>query len=167
MALTPPRSLENETRSTLAGAAEPRRVEETVATIFTRIINGDEPARFVWRDSRCVAFLSSRPLRPGHTLLVPIDEVDHWIDLDEDLAQHLMSTAQILGRVLQLAFTPKKVGLLIGGLDVPHVHIHLVPVETVRDLDYDQQVTDPTDQDLDAAFERINMTLRSLGDTLR
>jgi histidine triad (HIT) family protein len=134
-----------------------------VATIFTQIINGEEPARFVWRDSRCVAFLSARPLRTGHTLLVPIAVVDHWIDLDYDLAHHLISIAQILGRVLQKTFRPTKVGLLIGGLDVPHVHVHLVPIETVHDLDYDQQETDPADVALDDALERIGVTLRSLG----
>ena len=133
-----------------------------MATIFSRIINGEEPARFVWRDPRCVAFLSAWPLRPGHTLLVPIEEVDHWIALDEDLAHHLMSVAQMLGRVLQGAFRPKKIGLLIGGLDVSHVHIHLVPVETKHDLDYDRQVTDPAEEDLDAALDRIHQTMRSL-----
>jgi histidine triad (HIT) family protein len=134
-----------------------------VATIFTQIINGEEPARFVWRDSRCVAFLSAWPLQPGHTLLVPIEEIDHWIDLDKDLARHLISIAQILGRVLQETFRPKKVGLLIGGLDVPHVHIHLVPVETVHDLDYDRQVTEPDEEVLDDAHERISAMLQSLG----
>ena len=126
------------------------------------MINGEEPARFVWRDPRCVAFLSAWPLRPGHTLLVPVEEVAHWIALDEELAHHLMSVAQMLGRVLQEAFRPKKIGLLIGGLDVPHVHIHLVPVETEHDLDYDRQVTDPAEEDLDAALDRIHLTMRSL-----
>ena len=134
-----------------------------MATIFTQIINGEEPARFVWRDPRCVGFLSARPLRPGHTLLVPIEEVDHWIDLDNDLARHLISVAQTLGRVLQETFRPKKVGLLIGGLDVPHVHIHLVPIETIHDLDYDQQVADPAEEAMGEALERIRVTLRSLG----
>ena len=134
-----------------------------MTTVFTRIIRREEPARFVWRDERCVAFLSARPLRPGHTLLVPIAEVDHWIDLDSSLAQHLMSVAQLLGRVLQSAFEPRKVGLLIGGLDVAHTHIHLVPIETVHDLDYDRQQTDPADADLDAARERIARALGAAG----
>ena len=133
-----------------------------MATIFSQMINGEEPARFVWRDPRCVAFLSAWPLRPGHTLLVPVEEVAHWIALDEELAHHLMSVAQMLGRVLQEAFRPKKIGLLIGGLDVSHVHIHLVPVETEHDLDYDRQVTDPAEEDLDAALDRIHLTMRSL-----
>ena len=134
-----------------------------MTTVFTQIIKGEKPARFVWRDDRCVAFLSAWPLRPGHTLLVPIVEVDHWVDLEPAIAQHLMSVAQVLGRALQVAFKPKKVGLLIGGLDVPHVHIHLVPIETVRDLDYDRQTTDPLDEDLDAALGRISRALRAAG----
>ena len=134
-----------------------------MTTVFTQIIKGEKPARFVWRDDRCVAFLSASPLRPGHTLLGPIVEVDHWVDLEPAIAQHLMSVAQVLGRALQVAFKPKKVGLLIGGLDVPHVHIHLVPIETVRDLDYDRQTTDPLDEDLDAALGRISRALRAAG----
>ena len=65
-----------------------------MTTIFTRIIDGDLPGRFVHRDDRCVAFLSINPLQPGHTLVVPIAEVDHWIDLDPDLAAHLMTVSQ-------------------------------------------------------------------------
>jgi histidine triad (HIT) family protein len=134
-----------------------------VATIFTQIINGEEPARFVWRDPRCVGFLSASPLRPGHTLLVPIEEVDHWIDLDQDLACHLVSVAQILGRVLQETFRPKKVGLLIAGFDVPHVHVHLVPIETIHDLHHERPLADPAEEAMDDALERIRVTLRSLG----
>jgi histidine triad (HIT) family protein len=133
-----------------------------MTTVFSRIINGDEPARFVWRDPRCAAFLSAWPLRPGHTLLAPVEEVDHWIDLDDDLARHLMTVAQTIGRVLQETFRPRKVGLLIGGLDVPHVHLHLVPVDTVHDLDYDSQVTEPDPADLDDALELITLTMRTL-----
>ncbi len=64
-----------------------------MATIFTRIIEGELPGRFVHRDDKCVAFLSIAPLRPGHTLVVPIEEVDHWVDLDPDLLAHLMRVA--------------------------------------------------------------------------
>ena len=66
-------------------------------SIFSRIIAGELPGRFVWRDEVCVAFLSIAPLRPGHTLVVPIEEVDHWIDLDGDTASHLMRVAQAVG----------------------------------------------------------------------
>jgi histidine triad (HIT) family protein len=130
-----------------------------VPTVFTEIIQGERPARFVWRDDVCVAFLSALPLRPGHTLLVPIIEVDHWIDLEPSIAHHLMTVAQTVGHAIQTAFGPRKVGLLIGGLDVPHVHIHLVPIDTVHDLDYDRQAT-ASDAELDAALNQIERALQ-------
>ena len=68
-----------------------------MASIFTRIINGELPGRFVWRDERAVAFLTIQPLKPGHTLVVPIEEVDHWLDLEPDLARHLLDISQTVG----------------------------------------------------------------------
>ena len=132
-----------------------------MATIFTRIIDGDEPARFVWRDERCVGFLAAAPVQPGHTLVVPIDEIDDWLDLDEATATHLMMVAQRLGRAMETAFAPKRVGLMIAGFDVPHVHLHVVPLETPYDFDYDRQVIDPEPRDLDAAQARILGALKS------
>lgn len=107
-----------------------------MATIFTRIIAGELPAHFVWRDERSVAFLSINPLRSGHTLVVPRHEVDHWLDLDAELRDHLFAVAQRLGRALQKIYEPEKVGLMLAGLEVPHVHIHLVPIWSEGDLDF-------------------------------
>ena len=75
-------------------------------SVFSRIISGEFPGRFVWRDERCVAFLTINPLKPGHTLVVPIEEVDHWLDLDPDLAAHLMTVSQTIGWALQRGFNP-------------------------------------------------------------
>ena len=108
-------------------------------SLFTRIIDGELPGRFVWRDDRCVAFLSIAPLRTGHTLVVPIAEVDHWIDLDPDLAAHLMVVAQAIGRAQLAAFTPARVGLIIAGMEVPHTHLHVVPIGREADLHFDQR----------------------------
>lgn len=132
-------------------------------TIFTRIINGELPGRFVWRDDHCVAFLSARPLKPGHTLVVPIAEVDHWLDLDGDVARHLMTVSQSIGKAIQEGFTPTKVGMMIAGLEVPHVHIHLVPVDAVHDLDFANQDVNPKADDMDRAAETIRNALRRLG----
>jgi len=110
-----------------------------LATIFSRIIAGELPARFVWQDERCVAFLANRPLQPGHTLVVPRAEVDHWLDLEPELLAHLAGVAQVLGRALQRGFHPAKVGMMLAGLEVPHVHIHLVPITSERDLDFANQ----------------------------
>lgn len=126
------------------------------------IINGDLPARFVWKDDRCVAFLSINPMAPGHTLVVPRVEVDHWIDLDPDLTDHLMGVCQKIGVALDLGFKPKKVGLMIAGLEVPHAHIHVIPMEGMHDLDADRADLAPNPDDLDAAADRVRAALRAL-----
>jgi histidine triad (HIT) family protein len=134
-----------------------------VASLFTKILEGEIPGRFVWRDDQCGAFLTIAPLKPGHTLLVPRAEVDHWIDLDPRLAQHLMVVAQHLGQAIQRAFGPEKVGVAIVGLEVRHVHIHLSPIWHIADLDFSRQDKHPKPADLDAAAEAIRSSLRELG----
>jgi histidine triad (HIT) family protein len=131
-------------------------------TIFTRIIDGELPGRFVWRDDRCVGFLSINPLQPGHTLVVPIAEVDHWIDLDDELASHLTVVAKRIATVQQAVWTPAKVGLMIAGLEVPHVHLHVVPIRGVHDLDFANAVSDPDPAALNAAADALR---RGLGTT--
>src|ERR1043166_8728452 len=135
----------------------------TMPTLFTRIISGELPARFVWRDDRSVAFLSIHPLRPGHTLVVSRDEVDHWLHLGPDLAAHLMKVAQAVGMALYREFTPARVGLMIAGLEVPHVHLHVVPINGLHDLDFANQDLNAQPADLDRAAERVRASLRSLG----
>jgi histidine triad (HIT) family protein len=132
-------------------------------TLFTRIINGELPGRFVWRDAQCVAFTSIHPLRPGHTLVVPRAEVDHWLDLDAGLAGHLMTVAQAVGKAVAMAFKPVKVGLMIAGLEVPHVHLHVVPIISVHDLDFANQDVNAKPADLDRAAAQIRQALHTLG----
>lgn len=134
-----------------------------MTSVFTRIINGELPARFVWKDDQCVAFMSIAPLRQGHTLVVPRREVDHWLDLDPDVAAHLMATAQAIGKAIQGAFSPSKVGLMIAGLEVPHVHLHVSPIDGVHDLDFSNADPDPDPASLAEAAERIRTALRDLG----
>ena len=126
-----------------------------MTTIFTRIIEGELPGRFVWRDDQCVAFLSINPLQPGHTLVVPIAEVDRWTDLPVDLATHLMAVAHTIGRAQQIAFDPVRVGLIIAGLEVPHCHLHLVPIRGMDDLDFAHADTSPDPTSLDDAAARL------------
>jgi histidine triad (HIT) family protein len=130
-----------------------------MATIFTRIIEGELPGRFVWRDDRCVGFLSINPLQPGHTLVVPIAEIDHWIDLDDDLAAHLMTTAKRIASAQQQIYAPAKVGLMIAGLEVPHVHLHVVPIRGVHDLDFANANQHPDDDELDSAATSLREAL--------
>ena len=107
-----------------------------MATLFTKILEHQLPGHFVYEDDKCGAFLSIAPLRPGHLLFVPRREVDHWLDLEAEEAAHLFAVAQRLGRVLQETFQPRKVGLMIAGLEIPHAHLHLVPIESEADLDF-------------------------------
>ena len=134
-----------------------------MATIFTRIIDGELPGRFVWRDDRCVAFMSINPLQPGHTLVVPIEEVDHWLDLDPELLAHLTEVAQTIGQAIQRAFQPIKVGLMLAGLEVPHTHFHLVPIRGMHDLDFANADPDADAEALENAAQRIRAELRAAG----
>jgi histidine triad (HIT) family protein len=134
-----------------------------MATLFTSIINGDIPGRFVWRDDRAVVFLTIAPIRPGHALVVPIEEVDHWIDLDPDLASHLMVVAREVGRAQQAAFEPERIGLIVAGLEVPHTHLHLIPIDSEGDLSFSKADHSPDAVALDDAAERIRAALRAQG----
>ena len=132
-------------------------------TIFSRIISGELPGRFVWRDDRVVAFLSIEPMRPGHVLVVPREEVDHWIDLQPALASHLFLVAQQIGRAQQLEWNPVRIGVLIVGEEVPHVHIHVVPINSPGELSFAGIDRSPAPEALDDAAERIRARLRKLG----
>jgi histidine triad (HIT) family protein len=132
-------------------------------TIFTRIIDGELPGRFVWRDAECVAFLSINPLHTGHTLVVPRAEVDHWIDLEPTLTAHLVGVAQEVGIAQQAAFAPARIGLMVAGLEVPHVHLHVVPIDGVHDLDFDRADATPDPAGLDRAAARLRAALADRG----
>ncbi len=132
-------------------------------TLFTRILRGELPGRFVWRDARCAAFLSINPLRPGHVLVVPFEEVDHWLDLPGPLRDHLFAVAQAIGRTLQDEFRPQKVGLTIVGLEVRHVHLHVVPIDSIADMDFARADKSPAPAALDEVAARIRRALRRNG----
>ena len=132
-------------------------------TIFTRIIDGELPGSFVWRDDRAVGFMSINPLAPGHVLVVPTLEVDHWIDLDTDLAGHLFDVAAVIGRAQVAAFACLRVGLIVAGYEVPHCHVHVIPTTSMRQLDFANAATGIEPAALDAAAEAIRAQLRSAG----
>ncbi|MEA2626571.1 MAG: hypothetical protein QOD06_2616 [Candidatus Binatota bacterium] len=134
-----------------------------MGSVFTKIIAGELPARFVWKDERVVAFLTIAPARPGHTLVVPREEVDHWLDADRGLMSHLMEVSRSIGQAIQEAFQPPKVALLIAGLEVPHLHVHLIPIWTLEDIDATKVDRNPRPADLDHAAEKIRGALATLG----
>ena len=132
-------------------------------TVFTRIIDGELPGTFVWRDPEVVAFLSINPVQAGHTLVVPREEVDHWIDLEPTLAAHLTTVAQTIGRAQQAVYQPLRVGLLIAGLEVPHTHLHVIPIQSGEaDLHLDRAGTS-TPEELATEADRLRAALRDLG----
>jgi len=134
-----------------------------MATIFSKIIDGAIPGTFVWRDEHCVAFMSINPLRPGHVLVVPRQEIDHWIDCPAPLRDHLMEVAQSIGSALHATHRSEKVGMMIAGLEVPHLHIHLVPIDGVRDLDFANAAASVEREELDAEAGAIRERLTAMG----
>lgn len=134
-------------------------------TVFTRIIDGEIPGTFVWKDEHCVAFMSINPLRPGHTLVVPRQEIDHWLDCPADLRDHLMDVSQQIGEAIKAVYGPAKVALMIAGLEVPHLHIHLVPIDGVNDLDFANAAPSVPAEELEDAAQGIRYILTRKGTT--
>lgn len=134
-----------------------------MSTLFTRIIEGEIPGRFVWRDDRAVAFMTIAPITPGHVLVVPVAEVDHWVDLEPDLAAHLMQVSQTIATAQMAEFRPVRIGMIIAGLEVPHCHLHLIPIDSESDLSFAKADHDPDPAALDAAMQRLRAALRSAG----
>ncbi len=134
-----------------------------MATVFTRIIQGEFPGTFVWRDELCVAFLSINPMAHGHTLVVPIEELDHWVDGSPALVAHLFEVTRIIGAAQQTAFAPERVGVIIAGYEVPHTHIHVIPTNDMRELSFSSAATSVDRDELDRAADAIRTALRAAG----
>ncbi|RPA60075.1 HIT family protein [Gordonia oryzae] len=134
-----------------------------MSSVFTKIINGELPGRFVWQDGQAVAFLTIEPVTPGHVLVVPRKEVDHWEQVDTATFTHLTDVAQKVGRAVKEAFDAPRMGLLIAGLEVPHVHIHVFPALSMQTFDLTNARKDITSAELDADAEKIRDALRSTG----
>ncbi|KIE49788.1 MAG: hypothetical protein MB54_03400 [marine actinobacterium MedAcidi-G2B] len=119
-----------------------------MTSIFTKIINKEIPGRIIWEDSTCIAMVDIRPLNRGHVLVIPREEVDKWHELSAASISHLMTIAHKVAEAQQLIFKPARVGLMIAGFEVPHTHIHCVPIEDMSHLDFTQaQMGDPDDLD--------------------
>jgi diadenosine tetraphosphate (Ap4A) HIT family hydrolase len=134
-----------------------------MTTVFTKIIQGEFPGTFVWRDELCVGFLSINPMAPGHVLVVPIEEVDHWIDASPELAAHLFAVAHIIGRAQRAAFGCDRVGVIVAGYEVPHTHVHVIPTSSMAQLSFANAAAAVDRDDLDDWAEAIRTQLRSAG----
>ena len=130
-----------------------------MTSVFTMIINGDLPGTFIWQDDRCVVFMSINPIERGHALVVPTDEIDQWIDVPSDLREHLFEVAHKVAIAQKRAFDCTRVGMVIAGFEVPHTHIHLIPANTMSDMDFSRAATSVEIADLEAAAESIKSAL--------
>jgi diadenosine tetraphosphate (Ap4A) HIT family hydrolase len=117
----------------------------------------------VWRDDEVVAFMTIGPIRPGHTLVVPIEQIDHWTDVPAELWARVCSVQQIVGTAILDAFAPVRVGSIIAGMEVPHCHVHLIPIDSEAQLSFANVDPNPDPAALDDAAERIRAALRSAG----
>lgn len=106
-----------------------------MATIFTRIINGEIPSYKVAEDDKFCAFLDARPLKRGHTLVVPKAEIDYFFDLDNDTIGEMMVFAKRVALKIKKVIECRKVAVVVMGLEVPHAHIHLIPIDKEGDID--------------------------------
>ena len=130
-----------------------------MSSVFTKIISGELPGHFIWKDDICAAFLSINPIATGHTLVVPILEVDHWIELPPDTNSHLINVAQIIGQAQMTAYNPERVGIVIAGFEVPHTHLHVIPINGMQDLDFTRAATTVDQSLLSAAAVDLTSSL--------
>ncbi|MGF1599370.1 MAG: HIT family protein [Acidimicrobiales bacterium] len=136
-------------------------------SIFSRIIAGEIPGRLVWADDVCVAMVDIRPLHVGHCLVIPRQEVDQWVDLEPEVATHLMAAARELGRAQRDAFPCERIGLLVAGYEVPHTHLHVFPSDTMADFDFRNADPSVDAAELDDVADRLRRALIANGHEVR
>jgi len=130
-----------------------------MASVFTKIINGELPGRFVYEDDEIVAFLTVQPMTQGHTLVVPRAEIDQWQDVDKKTWDRVMEVAQLIGKAVCVAFDTERAGLIIAGLEVPHLHVHVFPARHLSDFGFANVDRNPSPESLDEAQAKIKDAL--------
>lgn len=129
-----------------------------MASVFSKIIAGELPGHFVWDDDLAVAIMTIAPLKQGHVLVIPKDEVDHWYDLPDDTIAHLTVVSKKIAGAMQQAFPATRVAVIIAGLEVPHTHLHLVPMDEMHELDF-ANAAPAASEDLAAQAQAIKQYL--------
>lgn len=134
-----------------------------MSTLFTKIIDGELPGRFIWKDDDVVAFLTIAPLAPGHALVVPREEISAWTDAEPRVMAHLMEVAKAIGGVQVAAFDADRAGLVIAGFEVDHLHLHVFPTNSMADFDFTRVDQNPDPKSMDEAAEKLRKGLRAAG----
>ena len=132
-----------------------------MASIFSKIIAGELPGRFVHQDDLAVAFLTIAPITPGHTLIVPREEIDQWTDASPELLTHLTTLGQRIGQAVKTVWDAPRSALIIAGFEVPHLHLHVLPTWNLEQLDFANADPNPDPAALDDAQRRITAALKA------
>jgi histidine triad (HIT) family protein len=130
-----------------------------MASIFTKIINGEIPSYKILENDKFLAFLDVFPLVHGHVLVVPKKETDHLFDIEDNDLSEMIVFAKKVAKAQKAAITCKRIGIAVIGLEVPHAHIHLVPMNTANDLNFTQEKIKPTATELSEMAKRIKSKL--------
>jgi diadenosine tetraphosphate (Ap4A) HIT family hydrolase len=134
-----------------------------MSTLFTKIINGEIPGKFVWKDDDVVAFLSIGPLADGHTLVVPRAEVDRWTDAPAELWQKVTAVAQTIGKVQVEVFEAPRAGMIIAGFEVDHLHLHVWPASSEAEFDFKRAEQNPDPDRMENSARQLRAGLRDAG----
>ncbi len=146
----------------MAGASERlylkallRSIHSIMATIFTKIVQGELPCHKIAETDQYLAFLDIRPVSEGHTLVIPKLEVDYIFDMEDDLLGGMMVFSKRVAKALRAAVPCVRIGVAVIGLEVPHAHIHLIPINTIHDLSFDKGFLAPSQEELMAVASTI------------
>ena len=134
-----------------------------MASIFTKIVNGEIPGRFVYESDDVVAFLTIEPMTQGHTLVVPRAEIDQWQNVEPAAFARVMEVSQLIGKAVCSAFDAERAGVIIAGLEVPHLHVHVFPARELSDFGFANVDRNPSPESLDEAQAKIKDALADLG----
>ncbi|MDT8429345.1 MAG: HIT family protein [Pseudomonadales bacterium] len=129
-----------------------------MSSLFTRILSAQAPGHVLWQDALCFCLLASKPLREGHVLVIPKVEIDFWDEMEPPLNAHIFHVSASISRILRGLFPCRKVGMMIGGLEVRHAHIHLIPIESVSELDFSRAAA-RSDAEQEGTAQRIREAL--------
>jgi diadenosine tetraphosphate (Ap4A) HIT family hydrolase len=133
-----------------------------MSTLFTKIIDGELPGNFVWKDDQCVVFASIDPITPGHMLVVPRLEVAKFTDAPDELLGHLMVVAKAIGLAAEKAYDAPRAVMIIAGFDVDHLHLHVLPAWGQDQMTF-ARAQRATPEELAASCDKIRTALRELG----
>lgn len=134
----------------------------SMSSVFSKIIAGEIPGKFVWADDECVAIATIEPVRPGHVMVIPRQEVERFSDLPPQLFAHLAQISQIIGKAQQAAFDVDRAVMVLLGFEVPHTHIHLVPANSEADANMRLASAAP-EAEITQAMEKLRAALREMG----